>query len=102
MDRLAMLRKMVADKPDQPFAAYGLAMELVKLDKMGEASSVFADLVTGHPSYVASYLMYGNLLAKQGDRTQAIAIYDQGIVVARTAGDAHTEGELESAKAELT
>lgn len=96
-----MLRKMVADKPDQPFAAYGLAMELVKAEQLGEAGEVFAGLVSNHPSYVATYLMYGNLLAKQGEPQQAGSIYDRGIEVARSAGDGHTEGELEAAKAEL-
>jgi hypothetical protein len=30
MDRLAMLQQFVAKRPDDPFARYGLAMELKK------------------------------------------------------------------------
>ena len=37
MDRLAMLEKMVAAKPDDPFPKYGRAMELKKLGRNDEA-----------------------------------------------------------------
>ena len=43
MDRLAMLEKMVAAQPDQPFPAYGLAMEYRKLGRLEEAEQVLAD-----------------------------------------------------------
>ena len=36
MDRLAMLQQFVAQRPDDPFARYGLAMELKKRGLLGE------------------------------------------------------------------
>lgn len=104
MDRLGMLRKMAAAKPDEPFPTYGLAMELAKQgadDTDEEARETFAGLVARHPDYVPCYLMYGNLLAKLGRRDEAAATYDAGIQAATRAGDDHARGELEGARADL-
>jgi tetratricopeptide (TPR) repeat protein len=100
MDRLAMLRQMVESRPDDPFALYGLAMELVKQEH-DEAVQAFATLVERHASYVPTYLMFGNLLAQMGQRERAIAIYDRGIEVAGAAGDDHAQSELQAARAQL-
>lgn len=97
MDRLGMLRKMAASKPDDPFPAYGLAMELAKLGEHDEARSTFAALTQRHPDYVAAYLMYGNLLVKVGARDEAAAVFGAGIGAAVRTGDAHARGELEAA-----
>lgn len=101
MDRLAMLERMLEQKPDEPFVRYGLAMELRKVGRNDDSATAFAELVERHPDYVATYLMYGNLLAAQGHRDAAIEIYDKGIAAARAAGNDHAEGELETARAEL-
>lgn len=100
-DRLSMLRKMATAKPDEPFPAYGLAMELSKQGAHEEARDTFADLVERHADYVPCYLMYGNLLASMGAREEAAGIYAAGIEAARRAGDDHARGELETAAAEL-
>jgi predicted Zn-dependent protease len=101
MDRLAMLRTMVETRPDDPFARYGLAMELAKQDQTDEAERTFAALVEHHASYVPTYLMYGNLLERMGQRTRAADIYARGIEVAGAAGDEHACSELEAARAAL-
>jgi len=101
MDRLAMLQQMIEQKPDEPFVRYGLAMELRKVGRNEEAVAAFAHLVEHHGDYVATYLMYGNLLATLGRREQARETYDQGMAVARRAGNDHAEGELAAARAEL-
>lgn len=101
MDRLGMLRKMAAAKPDDPFPAYGLAMELSKQGESEEARSTFSELVRRHPDYVPCYLMFGNLLAKIGERDDAARIYAAGIQAATNAGDEHARGELQAAADDL-
>jgi tetratricopeptide (TPR) repeat protein len=101
VDRLGMLRQLVAKTPDDPFPRYGLAMELDKLGRSDEARTAFADLLERHPDYVAAYLMYGNLLRKLGELAQAAAIYERGADAAQAAGNHHALGELQSARAEL-
>ncbi len=97
-----MLRKMAAAKPDDPFPAYGLAMELAKQGHSDDARATFADLVQRHPSYVPSYLMYGNLLSKLGHRDDAAAVLHAGIEAAGAAGDDHARSELQAAADELS
>ncbi len=101
MDRLAMLRQFVAQKPDEAFPRYGLAMELRKRGLLAEAIAEFRELVARNPGYIPTYLMAGNALVEQGDRAAALAMLHQGITAARAAGDAHALGELESAAAAL-
>lgn len=97
-----MLRQMAAASPDKPFARYGLAMELQKRELVDEAVEVFSALVADHPSYVPTYLMFGNLLVAHGDRERAATILDQGIAAAQAAGDDHAHSELVAARAELS
>ncbi len=101
MDRLGMLRSMVAAKPDDPFPAYGLAMELTKTGALDEARATFDALTKAHPEYVPAYLMFGNLLVRMGDKDAAGVTYDAGIAAATQAGDDHARGELEQAKADM-
>lgn len=101
MDRLGMLRKMAAAKPDEPFPAYGLAMELSKQGHADEARTTFAALVERLPDYVPSYLMYGNLLVSMGAKDDAAAIFATGIDAAKRSGDDHARGELQGALDEL-
>lgn len=101
MDRLAMLRQFVAQKPGDPFPRYGLAMELKKRGQLAEAVAEFRDLLARSPDYVPAYLMAGNTLVDHGDRAGAIDILTRGVAAARAAGDAHALGELESALAAL-
>jgi predicted Zn-dependent protease len=98
MDRLSMLLSMVSTKPSDPFPRYGLAMEYKKLERPDEAVQAFTELAEHHPKYVPGYLMHGNLLESMGRRSEAHAVYDRGLEVARAAGDEHAESELRAAR----
>jgi tetratricopeptide (TPR) repeat protein len=97
MDRLGMLEKLIVSKPDDPFPRYGLAMELKKLGRHEEAVQAFEQLSRAHPSYVPTYLMFGNLLEALGRAPAAIEVYTRGIEAARAAGNDHAAGELQAA-----
>ena len=101
MDRLATLEKFVEQNPDDPFPRYGLAMELTQRGDREAAREAFAELVKRSPGYVATYLMYGNLLVDLGEAQRAAEIYRRGIEVARQAGDGHAASELSAALAAL-
>jgi Flp pilus assembly protein TadD len=101
MDRLAVLRQFVAQRPDDPFARYGLAMELVNRGELAEACQVFQTLVDEQPNYVATYLMYGNALSAAGDVERAAQMYRQGAEVSGRRGDSHTRNENLAALAAL-
>lgn len=101
MDRLSMLQQMARTKPNDPFVHYGLAMELKKQGRTDDARVTFEHLVEHHPSYVPTYLMYGNFLREVGLESDAAQIFDRGIAAAQAAGDEHAASELHAARAEL-
>ena len=96
--RLAMLEQMVVAKPDEPFPRYGLAMEYKKLDRHDDAVATFEGLLSDHPRYVPSYLMFGNLLEALGRPERAAEVYAAGVAVAEQTGDDHALGELRAAR----
>ncbi|MBX7081539.1 MAG: tetratricopeptide repeat protein [Nannocystaceae bacterium] len=100
-DRLAMLRELAAKHPGDPFPQYGLAMELRRRGELEPAEAAFAELAQRHPGYVPCYLMYGEMLSKQGRTADAAAVFDRGIAAAQAAGDGHALSELQSARAGL-
>jgi len=101
MDRLSVLRQFVAKSPADPFARYGLAMELVSRGELDEACQVFQELVDSNPDYVATYLMFGNALAAIEQRERAAAMYRQGAEVSARRGDSHSANENRAALAAL-
>jgi tetratricopeptide (TPR) repeat protein len=97
MSRLDAIRKIVEQKPNDPFARYGLALELKNAGQLTEANSCFEELERRSPDYVPQYLMHGNLLAQLGLKAEAAAKLTRGIEVARLARNMHAMGEMQSA-----
>lgn len=101
MDRIATFKQFIADKPEDPFPRYGLAMEYKKQGQLDDACAAFAELTAKFPDYVPTYLMYGNTLEALERAAEADAIYRKGIEVSTATGDGHARNELEAALADL-
>lgn len=99
--RLAFLEKLTHDGTDDPMAWYGLAMEYAKLERFDEALQTFTTLRTRKPDYVAMYLMCGQMLERMGRGDDAKEWYETGCARARSTGNSHALGELESALSAL-
>ncbi len=84
-----------------PFAWYGLAMEYRALSRHEEALATFEKLRERAPDYVPMYLMCGQMLESMGRAADARTWLAKGVDEARSKGDAHAAGELESALAAL-
>ncbi len=97
MSRIEVIKKIVAQQPNDPFPRYGLAMEYKNAGQADEAHAAFSELESRWPEYVAAYLMHGNLLASMHRLSEARSIFENGITAARQKGDAHALGELQSA-----
>jgi len=95
--RREMLESFLAQKPDDAFARYGLALECVKLEDTPAADSHFKLLISAHPGYVAGYFQYGQFLAHVGREEEARKVLSDGIVVASQAGDMHARDEMQAA-----
>lgn len=95
--RLETIRRMVAERPDEPFVRYSLAMALRAAGREAEAAREFQGLAQRSPGYVPTYLMYGQVLEVLGRRAEAAQAYEDGVAVARTAGNEHARSELAQA-----
>jgi tetratricopeptide (TPR) repeat protein len=100
--RLESIQKIVEQSPNDPFARYGLAMELKNLGRHEEAHAAFEELERRHPEYVPQFLMHANLLTELRRPDEARACLERGIAAARKAGNQHALGEMQSALDQLS
>lgn len=95
--RLAAFRSHVAQRPDDPFARYSLAMALRSAGDRSAAIAEFGALASRFPDYVPTYLMLGQVLQEEGRAVEALRAYREGVAAARRKGDGHAERELAGA-----
>ena len=77
--RRELLEAFVAQKPDDAFSRYGLAMECVNTGDTSAAESHFRELLQRNADYVPAYLMFAQMLVKQSRPDDARQILQQGI-----------------------
>lgn len=99
--RLELLRGFVAQRPDDPFPRYGLAMELRNAGDLSSALAEFEELLSRFPDYVPAYLHAGGTAHALGQRARAREIYEAGVALCGRVGDAKAGGELSAALAAL-
>lgn len=101
MDRIAMLKEVLAQNPADAFARYGLAMEYSKGGEVERALEEFRTLLSAHPDYTAGYFMAAQTLAAAGKVSEAKAMLADGIASAQRTGNSHAQSEMEAMLAEL-
>lgn len=99
--RREVLEAFVAEKPDDAFSRYGLALEFMNSGDAGNAETQFRELIRRNPTYVPGYQMLGQLLTKQSRSDDARAVLSQGIAAAAKAGNGHAQSEMEGLLSEL-
>jgi tetratricopeptide (TPR) repeat protein len=97
LDRLEVLKSMVAQNPKDSFACYGLAMEYANSGSLDKAVEQYELLLSFNPDYAAAYYHGGQALEKLGRLDGARSMYKRGLEATRRTGDAHTNGELQAA-----
>src|SRR5690554_1550323 len=95
--RLEMLEKLIASGNADSFARYALALEYRKLGRLDDALAQFETLRAADPTYLAQYLMAGQILLELRRPGDARGWLEQGVELARSQGDGKALGELESA-----
>lgn len=101
MDRVAILKQLVAQNPSDNFARYGLAMEYGKAGQFEEAVAEYRAIVAASPDYSAAYFQGGQALEQLGRKEEAREFYRAGIEVTARRGEGHAREQLESALASL-
>jgi tetratricopeptide (TPR) repeat protein len=95
MDRVAMLKEILADNPNDLFARYGLAMEYANTGDTATALAEYEKIVALDPNYVPAYQMGGQLLLNLRRDEEARKWFDKGIAAARRTGNQHAESEMQ-------
>jgi Tfp pilus assembly protein PilF len=99
--RREILEGFVANKPDDAFSRYGLAMECMNGGDVAAADSHFRELLQRNSDYVPAYLMYAQMLSRDARPEEARKILTTGIEAAQRKGDQHARSEMETLFAEL-
>jgi tetratricopeptide (TPR) repeat protein len=95
MDRVAMLKEILAENPNDAFARYGLAMEYANAGDTATALAEYEKIVAATPDYVPAYQMAGQLLMNLGRDEDARAWLDRGIAAAQRTGNQHAASEMQ-------
>ena len=101
MDKLAVLRDILALDPNNAFARYGLAMELGSQGKIAESLVEFDTLNSANPDYTAAYFMAAQTLASAGRTVEAIERLRAGIASATRTSNHHALSEMQAMLDEL-
>ncbi|HET7750702.1 MAG TPA: tetratricopeptide repeat protein [Terriglobales bacterium] len=101
MDRVAMLKEVLGQNPNDAFARYGLAMEYSKSGQVEDALREFGALLTANPDYTAGYFMAAQMLAREGREEEARKLLRDGIAAAQRTRNQHAQSEMEGMLAEL-
>jgi len=79
MDRVAWLRSVVSDKPNDRFALYSLALELRKAGDHDAAVAGFVDLLERHPTSGAGHYQHGLTHLEADDEEAALIAWRAGV-----------------------
>jgi thioredoxin-like negative regulator of GroEL len=99
--RRQMLEQFVANKPDDAFSRYGLAMECMNNGDTAAADGHFRELLQRNADYVPAYLMYAQMLSREARGEEARQVLSTGIAAADRKGDSHARSEMESLLSEI-
>ena len=101
MERIEKLKVFLSQNPADSFVQHALALEYVKLNDDKSAKAQWEELLARESDYVGSYYHLAKLLERQGDKESAIAVYENGLQVAKKLGDRHAYSELQAAYEDL-
>jgi tetratricopeptide (TPR) repeat protein len=101
MDRIAMLREILAANPADAFARYGLATALAGEGKTDAALDEYNETIARNPDYVPAYQMSAQVLVKLGRTDDAKARLAAGLEAAERTGNSHAASEMNGMLDEL-
>jgi predicted Zn-dependent protease len=101
MDKIAMLKEILAQQPGDAFARYGLAMAYAADGDSTTAVAEFDRLLAGHPDYTAGYFMAAQTLVKAARPAEAQTRLREGIASAQRTGNQHALSEMQQLLEEL-
>lgn len=95
MSMIENFEKMLANGQDSPMLRYSLGLEYTKAEDYAQAATHLRSAVEQDAGYSAAWKLLGKALSESGDRTGAIAAYEQGIAAAEKKGDKQAAKEMQ-------
>jgi tetratricopeptide (TPR) repeat protein len=92
--RLEQLQTLFARNGNDPFLAYGIALEHGKAGQLDDAITWLDRTLAIDGRYAYAYFQKAKMLEQKGDSDAAITTLRTGIAVAKAAGDAHAAEEM--------
>ena len=97
MNRITMLNEMLKEAPQDPFLHYALALEYEKAEQIHKAVFTLETLKASHPGYLPTYYKLGKLYELLLNNIASLAVYKEGVLIARATNELKTLGELNEA-----
>jgi predicted Zn-dependent protease len=101
LNRLEALKNILAQRPGDALARYGLAMEYVQAARYEQAVAEFRILLASQPGHAYACFHAGQTLEKLGRPSEAREMYARGIEAAERQADAHVRDKLQAALEQL-
>lgn len=101
MDRIKKLQEFLERQPDDAFLLHALALEYLKINDLGAARALFEKVLHRDPAYTGTYYHLAKLLETQGEKQEAIRVYELGMEACAEADDQHALRELKAAYEDL-
>ncbi len=90
-DRISTIQSMLKKSPGDVFLRYSLAMEFFARGDHEQAIQEFSRCIQEDPAYLPAYVEAGKCLRAAGRIQQAIDMFKDGLRLAQTKGDRHTQ-----------
>lgn len=100
-NRIEQLKTFLEASPNDAFLHHALALEWLKAGDETQAEQHFRQNLNEQPQYIATYYHLGKLLERTMHSEEALHLYEQGMKLAKAAGDNHTYNELQAAYEDL-
>src|SRR5512142_2837484 len=95
MNRIEMLKELLATDGNNVLARYGLALEYSKAGDTDAALAEFRNLISANPNYIAAYQQAAQTLVNAERLDEARQMLSEGIAVAARVGNQHARSEME-------
>ena len=101
MSRLATLKNMLLQSPNDAFLLFAIAKEYEKQNLEQAALAHYQQLTKANPDYVGVYYHLGKWYERAQNLAAAFATYQKGMTIAKVQNDQHAYNELAAAKLNL-
>ena len=82
--RLQQIQKMLESEPNDSFLNYALALEYAKANEIKLAIETLEQIIKMEENYLAAYYQLGKYYELVNDISNAISVYQKGILIAKT------------------